>query len=93
MSLNRIPACSIYVWLLYLPLFLKLDTEVVDLLLVAILQKTEDFSTSRDSFLSHLGAILSSSMKHVVTPSTADGAFHYYEKIVFQIYVITQEVG
>jgi hypothetical protein len=31
-------------------------------------------------------------MKHLITPSTADGAFHYYEKIVFQIYVITQEV-
>ncbi|KAG0568443.1 hypothetical protein KC19_6G020200 [Ceratodon purpureus] len=53
--------------------------------------KPEAFSLSRDSFLAHLASTLSGSMKHLVTPSTADGAFHYYEKIVFQIYIITQE--
>lgn len=31
-------------------------------------------------------------MKHVVSPSLADGAFHYYEKISFQLFLITQEV-
>jgi hypothetical protein len=53
--------------------------------------KPEAFSLSRDTFLAHLASTLSGSMKHLITPSTADGAFHYYEKIVFQIYVITQE--
>jgi hypothetical protein len=53
--------------------------------------KPEAFSLSRDTFLAHLASTLSGSMKHLITPATADGAFHYYEKIVFQIYVITQE--
>nr|XP_024395234.1 uncharacterized protein LOC112291681 isoform X2 [Physcomitrium patens] len=53
--------------------------------------KPEAFSLSRDTFLAHLASTLSGSMKHLITPSTADGAFHYYEKIVFQIYIITQE--
>ncbi|KAG0625344.1 hypothetical protein M758_2G047100 [Ceratodon purpureus] len=60
-------------------------------LFLAPVVKPEAFSLSRDSFLAHLASTLSGSMKHLITPSTADGAFHYYEKIVFQIYVITQE--
>ncbi|CAM6068450.1 unnamed protein product [Sphagnum tenellum] len=51
----------------------------------------QNFSIARDSFLAHLGATLSHTMKHVITPSTADGAFHYYDKVMFQIYTVTQE--
>lgn len=32
-------------------------------------------------------------MSHVIAPSTADGAYHYYKKISFQLYFITQEVN
>lgn len=31
-------------------------------------------------------------MRHVISPSIAEGAFHYYEKISFQLFFITQEV-
>ncbi|KAH7437926.1 hypothetical protein KP509_05G095700 [Ceratopteris richardii] len=55
------------------------------------MQPIRNYSVARDWFLANLGAVLWSSMKHVVTPSTADGAFHYYEKLHFQIYIITQE--
>lgn len=54
-------------------------------------QHIHNFSVARDWFLANLAATLWSSMKHVVTPSTADGAFHFYEKVHFKIYVITQE--
>ena len=52
-------------------------------MLDAILQKREDFSILGYSFLSHLGAILSSSMKHVVIPSTIDGATIIMKKSFF----------
>eukprot|EP00250_Pteridium_aquilinum_P008458 c17961_g1_i1 orf=474-3365(-) len=55
------------------------------------MQHIHNYSVARDWFLANLGAVLWSSMKHVVTPSTADGAFHFYEKVHFQIFVITQE--
>lgn len=55
------------------------------------MQHIYNYSVARDWFLAHLGATLWSGMKHVITPSTADGAFHFYDKIHFQIYVITQE--
>lgn len=55
------------------------------------MQHIRNYSVARDWFLANLGAVLWSSMKHVVTPSTADGAFHFYNKIHFQIFVITQE--
>lgn len=55
------------------------------------MQHIGNYSVARDWFLANLGAVLWSSMKHVVTPSTADGAFHFYEKVHFQIFVITQE--
>ncbi|MCO5572253.1 hypothetical protein L7F22_026006 [Adiantum nelumboides] len=63
------------------------------MVLALLLQPIRNYSVARDWFLANMGAVLWSSMKHVVTPSTADGAFHYYEKVHFQIYVITQERG
>jgi hypothetical protein len=30
-------------------------------------------------------------MRHIISPSLADGAFHYYEKVSFQLFFITQE--
>ncbi|BBN07833.1 hypothetical protein MPTK1_4g06720 [Marchantia polymorpha subsp. ruderalis] len=53
-------------------------------------QHTQNFSTARDSFLASLGSVLASSMRHVVTPSTADGAYHFYENVYFQIYFISE---
>ncbi|CAI9098983.1 OLC1v1035726C1 [Oldenlandia corymbosa var. corymbosa] len=50
-----------------------------------------NYTVARDSFLAHLGATLWGSMRHVISPSLADGAFHYYEKISFQLFFITQE--
>lgn len=55
---------------------------------------SEDFgnyTVARDTFLAHLGATLWGSMRHIISPSIADGAFHYYEKISFQLFFITQE--
>lgn len=57
------------------------------------LQEYQSYNVARDTFLSHLGATLWSSMRHVVAPSIADGAYHYYDKISFQIYFITQDVS
>ncbi|XP_024530236.1 uncharacterized protein LOC9659220 isoform X2 [Selaginella moellendorffii] len=54
-------------------------------------EHVQNFSVARDSFLAHLGATLTAGMKHVITPSTAEGAFHYYDKVSIQIYVITEE--
>ncbi|CAM6088218.1 unnamed protein product [Calypogeia fissa] len=54
-------------------------------------QNTVKFSAARDSFLAHLGSVLTSAMRHVVTPSTADGAFHFYETVTFEVYFITQD--
>ncbi|CAA7408328.1 unnamed protein product [Spirodela intermedia] len=51
----------------------------------------QNYTVARDSFLAHLGATLRGSMSHVIAPSTADGAYHYYKKISFQLYFITQE--
>ncbi|XP_019438758.1 PREDICTED: uncharacterized protein LOC109344415 [Lupinus angustifolius] len=51
----------------------------------------QNYTVARDTFLAHLGATLWGSMRHIVSPSVADGAFHYYEKISFQLFFITQE--
>ncbi|KAL3625239.1 hypothetical protein CASFOL_030693 [Castilleja foliolosa] len=51
----------------------------------------QNYTVARDTFLSHLGATLWGSLRHVVSPSLADGAFHYYEKVSFQLFFITQE--
>ncbi|XP_068642773.1 uncharacterized protein [Aristolochia californica] len=48
-------------------------------------------TVARDSFLAHLGATLWGSMRHIISPSVADGAYHYYEKISFQLFFITEE--
>lgn len=56
------------------------------------MQEFENYTVARDSFLAHLGATLWGSMRHIVSPSVSDGAFHYYEKISFQLFFMTQEV-
>lgn len=55
-------------------------------------QENHNYSVARDSFLAHLGATLSGSMRHIMAPSIADRAYHYYQKISFQLYFISQEV-
>ncbi|MQM08909.1 hypothetical protein Taro_041765 [Colocasia esculenta] len=50
-----------------------------------------NYTVARDSFLAHLGATLWGAMRHVIAPSVADGAYHYYETISFQLFFITQE--
>ncbi|KAJ8642467.1 hypothetical protein MRB53_019161 [Persea americana] len=51
----------------------------------------QNYTVARDSFLAHLGATLWGSMRHIISPSVSDGAYHFYEKISFQLYFITQE--
>ncbi|BFG13737.1 hypothetical protein CerSpe_000110 [Prunus speciosa] len=54
-------------------------------------EEFQNYTVARDTFLSHLGANLWGSMRHIISPSIADGAFHYYDKISFQLFFITQE--
>ncbi|XP_057447352.1 uncharacterized protein LOC130739135 [Lotus japonicus] len=54
-------------------------------------EESQNYTVARDTFLAHLGATLWGSMRHIVSPSVADGVFHYYEKISFQLFFITQE--
>ncbi|KAJ7950711.1 Transmembrane protein [Quillaja saponaria] len=54
-------------------------------------EEFQNYTVARDSFLAHLGATLWGSMRHIISPSIADGAFHYFEKISFQLFFITQE--
>lgn len=56
------------------------------------MQEFQNYTVARDTFLSHLGATLWGSLRHIISPSLADGAFHYYEKISFQLFFVTQEV-
>lgn len=56
------------------------------------LQEFQNYTVARDTFLAHLGATLWDSMRHIILPSIADGAFHFYDKISFQLFFITQEV-
>ncbi|GKV20536.1 hypothetical protein SLEP1_g30641 [Rubroshorea leprosula] len=51
----------------------------------------QNYTVARDTFLAHLGATLWGSMRHIISPSVSDGAFHYYEKISYQLFFITQE--
>lgn len=51
----------------------------------------QNYTVARDSFLAHLGATLWGSMRHIISPSVSEGAYHYYEKISFQLFFITQE--
>lgn len=57
-----------------------------------VMQDGKNYTVARDTFLAHLGATLWGSLRHIISPSTSDGAFHYYEKISFQLFFITQEV-
>lgn len=54
-------------------------------------EEFQNYTVARDTFLSHLGATLWGSLRHIISPSLADGAFHYYEKISFQLVFVTQE--
>ncbi|GMN53529.1 hypothetical protein TIFTF001_022663 [Ficus carica] len=54
-------------------------------------EEHQNYTVARDIFLAHLGSTLWGSMRHVISPSIAEGAFHYYEKISFQLFFITQE--
>ncbi|CAK8533839.1 unnamed protein product [Lathyrus sativus] len=54
-------------------------------------EEFQNYTVARDSFLAHLGATLWGSMRHIVSPSVSEGAFHYYEKISFQLFFMTQE--
>ncbi|XP_062163765.1 uncharacterized protein LOC133870619 isoform X1 [Alnus glutinosa] len=54
-------------------------------------EEFQNYTVARDTFLAHLGATLWGSMRHIITPSISDGAFHHYEKISFQLFFITQE--
>ncbi|KAL7600951.1 hypothetical protein Lser_V15G23561 [Lactuca serriola] len=54
-------------------------------------QDLHNYTVARDTFLAHMGATLWGSMRHIISPSIADGAFHHYEKISFQLFFITQE--
>lgn len=54
-------------------------------------EEFQNYTVARDGFLAHLGATLWGSMRHVISPSIADGAFHYFDKISFQLFFITQE--
>ncbi|KAJ4709142.1 Transmembrane protein [Melia azedarach] len=54
-------------------------------------EEFQNYTVARDTFLAHLGATLWGSMRHIISPSIAEGAFHYYESISFQLFFITQE--
>ncbi|KAG6384846.1 hypothetical protein SASPL_153665 [Salvia splendens] len=55
------------------------------------MQEFQNYTVARDTFLSYLGATLWGSLRHIISPSLAEGAFHYYEKISFQLFFVTQE--
>ncbi|GMI74224.1 hypothetical protein like AT5G58100 [Hibiscus trionum] len=54
-------------------------------------EEFQNYTVARDTFLAHLGATLWGSVRHIISPSVADGAFHYYEKISYQLFFITKE--
>nr|XP_043624624.1 uncharacterized protein LOC122596158 isoform X2 [Erigeron canadensis] len=54
-------------------------------------EEFHNYTVARDTFLAHMGATLWGSMRHIISPSIADGAFHHYEKISFQLFFVTQE--
>ncbi|KAL5699714.1 hypothetical protein ACHQM5_030581 [Ranunculus cassubicifolius] len=54
-------------------------------------EEFQNYTVARDTFLAHLGSTLWGSMRHIISPSIADGAYHYYEKISFQLFFITPE--
>ncbi|XP_042489377.1 uncharacterized protein LOC122069430 [Macadamia integrifolia] len=54
-------------------------------------EEFQNYTVARDTLLAHLGATLWGSLRHIISPSIADGGYHYYEKISFQLFFITQE--
>ncbi|CAI5473883.1 unnamed protein product [Closterium sp. Yama58-4] len=44
-----------------------------------------------DMLMAELAATLASAMSHVITPSTAAGAYHFYERVSFHLYVISHQ--
>ncbi|MBA0795294.1 hypothetical protein Gohar_006166, partial [Gossypium harknessii] len=54
-------------------------------------EKFQNYTVARDTFLAQLGATLWGSLRHIISPSVADGAFHYYEKISYQLFFVTKE--
>ncbi|XP_047090256.1 uncharacterized protein LOC124702177 [Lolium rigidum] len=54
-------------------------------------EEHHSYTVARDSFLAHLGSTLWGSMRHVIAPSVSHRSYHYYEKLSFQLYFVTQE--
>uniref|UniRef100_A0A0D9YS36 DUF7906 domain-containing protein n=1 Tax=Oryza glumipatula TaxID=40148 RepID=A0A0D9YS36_9ORYZ len=54
-------------------------------------EEHHSYIVARDSFLAHLGSVLWGSMSHVIAPSVSHRAHHYYDKLSFQLYFVTQE--
>ncbi|CAI7915600.1 unnamed protein product, partial [Closterium sp. NIES-53] len=46
-----------------------------------------------DMLMAELASTLASAMRHVITPSTAAGAYHFYERVSFHLYIISHQVG
>jgi len=77
---------------IYLSFFFVKCEAISYIILFILVQEFQNYTVARDTFLSHLGATLWGSMRHIISPSIADGAFHYYDEISFQLFFITQEV-
>ncbi|KAK9741561.1 hypothetical protein RND81_03G113500 [Saponaria officinalis] len=54
-------------------------------------ETSHNYTVARDTFLAHLGSTLRGSMKHIITPSVADGAFHFYDQISYQLFFVTPD--
>ncbi|CAN6278536.1 unnamed protein product [Urochloa humidicola] len=54
-------------------------------------EEHHSYTVAHDSFLAQLGSMLWGSMRHVIAPSVSHRAHHYYEKLSFQLYFVTQE--
>lgn len=54
-------------------------------------EEFQNYTVARDTFLAHLGSKLWGSMRHIISPSVSDGAFHHYEKISYQLFFVTPE--
>ncbi|CAL4969420.1 unnamed protein product [Urochloa decumbens] len=54
-------------------------------------EEHHSYTVAHDSFLAQLGSMLWGSMRHVIAPSVSHRAYHYYEKLSFQLYFVTQE--
>eukprot|EP00850_Spirogloea_muscicola_P008409 SM000044S16056 [mRNA] locus=s44:724838:732915:- [translate_table: standard] len=50
-------------------------------------------SRAWDMFLAEVGAVLSSAMRHIITPSLMDGEYHLYDRVNFHLYLISRQVN